>query len=206
MLGLLRNRGEDWILRKLAVGVASPLYYALGGLEPLHNEPNFKTYSVAGNPEFEVEKIAHFALGVFFKAGAHNWPVGRNKLKLQLGSYLEPLRRFVLGEATFPTNCVLMLCIHPPTNGPKRLVMPYEWDRNGCHTYAFILIGLEFVISLGRQIPLWHRNLCFVNSPGRKVVVANMTEKWIDDSAIKIVQSGQVKGKLAKKIYRYKPS
>lgn len=200
---ILQKGGEDWILQRLAVGVASPLYYALGGLEPVYDQPNFKVYPVAGNPEFDVDKIAHFALGVFFKAGVYTWTVGKNKMKLQLGQYLEPLRMFLLGKAAFPENCVLMLCIHPPTNAPKRLSMPYEWSRGTCRTHGFVLVGLEFVLSLGKQIPEWQRGLCFVNSASRKVIVTNHTEEGMTNNIKELLRKGMVRGKLKGKIHRY---
>jgi hypothetical protein len=197
---LLCNRGEDWILERLAVGLASPLYYAIGGLEPIIDETDFKTYSVVGNPEFDVERITHFALGVFFKMAAYEWTIGKHKRQFQFGPYLGSIRSYLLGHGPFPANCALMLCIHPPTDAPKRIALPYEWKIEGSRAYAFILIGLEFVLSLGKQIPQWHRELCFVNGANRFVIVANVTEQRMNETARAIIQAGLVKGKLAKKL------
>ncbi|HEY2460228.1 MAG TPA: hypothetical protein VGI16_05455 [Candidatus Acidoferrum sp.] len=197
---LLCNRGEDWILERLAVGVASPLYYALGGLEPILNEADFKTYSVVGNPEFDVEKITHFALGVFFKMAAHEWTIGKHKRRFQFGSYLGSIGSYLLGCGPFPAHCALMFCIHPPTDAPKRIALPYEWKTDGSRTYGFILIGLEFVLSLDKQMPPWHRDLCFVNGSSRFVIVANVTERLMNETTERIIRAGHVKGKLAKKL------
>jgi hypothetical protein len=93
-----------------------------------------------------------------------------------------------------------MFCINPPTNGPKRISIPCEWERNTCRTYSFMLIGLEFSMSLGKQIPQWHRDLCFVSSARRTVIVANATEQYANDTVEKIIRRGQVKGKLAKQL------
>jgi hypothetical protein len=197
---LLCKRGEDWVLERLAVGVASPLFYALGGLDAIVDEPDFKTYSVVGNPEFDVQKIAHFSLGVFFKAGVHLWNIGKKRKKLEYGPYLGTLRDYLLARAEFPRNCTLMFCVHPPTTGPRRISMPYEWVRGACRTYSFMTVGLEFCMSLGKQIPQWHRNLCFVTGRDRIVIVANVTEKYANDAVEKIAARGQAKGKLAKRL------
>jgi hypothetical protein len=197
---LLCNRGENWVLERLAVGVASPLYFALEGLDPVIDEPGFKAYSVIGNPEFDVDKVSHFALGVFFKIGAHEWVVGRNKRKLEYGPYLGALREYLLGRTGFPANCTLMLTIHPPTNGPKRMSIPTEWERDISHTYGFMLIGLDFSMSLGKLIPQWHRDLCFATGSSKIVIVADVTKQQADNTVERIIQRGQVKGKLGKRL------
>jgi len=38
-------------------------------------------------PEIDVEKLTHFALGIFWKAGVHSWKKNKN-----LGVYGQPLR------------------------------------------------------------------------------------------------------------------
>jgi len=63
-----------------------------------------------------------------------------------------------------------------------------------------MMIGLEFSMSLGRQIPQWHRDLCFVTGRDRIVIVANVTEQYANDTVGKIAARGQAKGKLAKRL------
>jgi hypothetical protein len=195
---LLNVSGEQWILGRLAVGLASPLYYALGGLEPIHRETDLDVYSVVGNPEFEVEKIVHFAVGVFYKAAVHRWRIDKNRWqKLNFGPYQEPLRLYLLGQRPFPTCVALTFCVLPPTNSPKRIYSPYEWTPGEHRTYSFSVIGLEFWLSIGRRISEDFRNLCFATKPFRPVVVNGHTDLIMTSRANDVIRTGGVKGKLA---------
>jgi hypothetical protein len=195
---LLNTGGEQWVLERLAVGYASPLYYALQGLEPIYREPGLDVFSTIGNPEFDVEKIVHFALGVFYKAAVHHWRVDKNrKRKLEFGPHEEPLRLFALGQGPFPAFCALTFCLLPPTNSPKRIYSPMQWMRGDCRTYSFSVVGLEFWLSLGKRIPEEFRNLCFATKPHRPVVVNGHTDSIMDERAEEVKRSGGAKGKLA---------
>jgi hypothetical protein len=196
---ILNSRGENWVLQRLAVGYASPLYYALQGLTPVYPESSLEVYPAIENPEFDADKIVHFALGVFFKAAAHNWLVGKRRVKLDFGPYLEPIRRYLLGEASFPTSCTLTFCLLPPTSSPKRIYNPYQWTVGECKTYSFGVIGLEFWMSVGERIPQEYRELCFATGPNRPVVVSGHTDSFIDEKARDVIRSGGARGKLAKR-------
>lgn len=198
---ILRSRGEDWVLRRLAVGEASPLYHALQHAVPTDTRSDF-TCSTLGNPEFDIGQIAHFALGVFFKMAAYEWRIGRKLRKFEFGPYLEQIRLYLLGEGPFPADASLIFCIHPPTTAPKRIVVPYEWEKSECRTYGFIVIGLEFALGLGRRISRAQRQLCFVTGSQHLVVVANVTEKSMNDAFDGVVRAGRAKGKLASRLNR----
>jgi hypothetical protein len=87
---LLREKGEDWILGRVARnGNASPLFATLSQRTPFQVEPGpdeLRIYATSGLPEFERDKIIHFALGVFFKAAAHTWRMGRHRKGISLAS------------------------------------------------------------------------------------------------------------------------
>lgn len=192
--------GEDWISTQLAVGPASPLFYKLSS--PVYSEPDgsFAIYATANIPEFDRNEIIHFALGVFFKAAVHSWPVGKQKRKLYFGKYLEPIRQFVLGNAGFPANTTLAVSLFPPIDGPKTMTLPYQWKNDRCHTYSFSVCGLEFVLSLGQRMPGWLLRTCFVHDSRRPVLVTNHTQQLMMDSSMRVIEKGGVKGKLRGKL------
>jgi len=43
-------------------------------------------------PEIDVEKLTHFALGIFWKAGVHSWKKNKDEPMINLGVYGQPLR------------------------------------------------------------------------------------------------------------------
>jgi hypothetical protein len=81
--------GENWVLTRLATGSGSPLFDVISGQVPIYNQPDFRIYSTDGLGEFNTDQIAHFGLGVFFKAAEHSWTVGRRKRQLHFGPYLD---------------------------------------------------------------------------------------------------------------------
>jgi len=167
---------------------------------PIYNQPDFRIYSTDGLGEFDTEQIAHFGLGVFFKAAVHSWTVGRRKRQLHFGPYLEPIRKYLIGSNDFPERTTLMFCLFPPAELPKALSVPYQWNVHECHTYAFCVVGLEFVLSLGKQIPDWHRKYCFVKGANRPVIITDHSQQHMQTRSIQMMQDGDVKGKLARKI------
>src|SRR5262245_5630931 len=64
----LNKGGEKWILDKLATWERTfPLYDSLTRVAPLFEENDMAVYLAARNPEIEVSKLVHFALGLFWK-------------------------------------------------------------------------------------------------------------------------------------------
>lgn len=71
---LLNKGGEKWIADKLATWERSfPLYDLLTKVPPEFDEDGMIVYSAAKNSDIEVNKLEHFALGLFWKAAVHSW-------------------------------------------------------------------------------------------------------------------------------------
>ena len=71
---VLNSGGERWILDKLATWERTfPLYDVLTKVPPLFDEDGMVVYLAGQNPEIAVEKLTHFALGLFWKASVHSW-------------------------------------------------------------------------------------------------------------------------------------
>ena len=129
---------------------------------------------------------------------AHRWRVGKTRRTFDFGPYREAIRLYLLGKKPFPDNCALMFCVNPPNDGPKRLQIPYEADRLEGRKYGFMMVGLEFFLILGRQMNYMYRRMCLATGEQRLVVVGNATDAAMNDQFNSHVQSGLVKGKLAK--------
>ena len=71
---ILNKGGETWTIPKLATMRKSfPLYDILTkGPEAGHDE-TWTMYFAAENADIDVEKLTHFAMGVFWKASVHSW-------------------------------------------------------------------------------------------------------------------------------------
>jgi len=94
----LSTNGEDWLLPKLAtLNDRFLLYEILRKVPPDAVEGDIAIYAAARNPEINVARIVHFAMGIFWKASVHPWKKGRTEPRIELGPYSEKLRMFLRG-------------------------------------------------------------------------------------------------------------
>lgn len=85
---VLSKGGEEWIANKLATWERHfPFYDLLTRTPPLFDEDGMTVYLAAQNPEIDVMKITHFALGLFWKASVHSWKKGSTEPRIELGPY-----------------------------------------------------------------------------------------------------------------------
>jgi hypothetical protein len=83
---VLNKGGESWSNRELAsMERKFPFYDLLTKCPPEWEEDGMALYLVAHNSEIEVHKLAHFALGIFWKASVHSWNKNRVSAKIELG-------------------------------------------------------------------------------------------------------------------------
>jgi hypothetical protein len=112
---LLNKKGEKWLLANLPKNDGGyPLQDALVPLTPTLSVPRCDRYNVSGVKPFDLEKLVYFATSVFWRGAVHGWEttIGQKAPPVDLGVYLEPMRRFLLGEP-FPDNVVLTVEIWP---------------------------------------------------------------------------------------------
>jgi hypothetical protein len=101
----LNKGGEMWLLPLFATYEGPfPFYDLLTKCKPDIVAPEGTGYAASKNPAIEVDKIIHFAMGIFFKAAAHSWKGDTKEPLIALGPYTESLRAFVMGEIGFPAT------------------------------------------------------------------------------------------------------
>jgi hypothetical protein len=147
---ILNRGGETWANSKFArLGGAFPLYEMITAVKPVG--PNL--YSTANNPLLELEKLAHFALGIFWKASVHSWR-GRNKTPLiELGPYSDAIRIWLRGESGFPNHVCLSMNVSRPQNAAIVFRWPVETRVDGVRFFSFVLPGATFILNTGNRIP-----------------------------------------------------
>src|SRR5579864_7154127 len=150
---VLNTGGETWILDKLATWERSfPLYDLLTKAPPLFDEDGMVVYLAAQNAEIDVEKLTHFALGLFWKASVHSWLGNRKDSRINLGPYSEDIRKWLLGQKAFPNYVYLVVVIEKPHRAQITMNDPYEGVRQGLRTYFRYLPGMLFLMALGKTV------------------------------------------------------
>jgi hypothetical protein len=178
---ILNKGGETWVSPRLAwVDRRFELHDMLrkgGGYEDREGE---NLFYAANNPEVDVEKITHFALGIFWKAGVHSWAGGKSEPMIDLGGYEEEIRIWLRGESDFPEDVTLRFVISRPgrslltLNQPVEIAYEKKWRM-----YRFHAVGASFSMHVGKEIALEEREVCFYRNPDHMVLCSDfVTEKW----------------------------
>jgi len=176
--GVLNDGGERWILDKLATWERTfPLYDVLTKVAPLFDEDGMVVYLAAQNPEIEVEKLTHFALGLFWKASVHSWREDTTYPRIDLGPYSEEIRKWLRGQNGFPKYVYPVVVIEKPQRAQITMNDPYEGIRQGWRTHFVHVPGVLFMMALGKTVDDSVRALAITNA-GNPI---NVSDALTDD-------------------------
>ena len=195
----LSKRGESWVLPLLArIDGTFPLSDRVREQTPDINEPDVRAYLASKNPKIDINKLAHFGLGIFWKASVHPWRSGSREPLINLGRYGEPLRLCIKGQGPFPKEMSLTVTILPQ---PVKLIsanLPYRGSAEGHHNFLLYVSGLYYGLQVGRGIPTAAKSGCFVANPGHPILEAEF------ERAIKAVtREATAKAYIHKKVREY---
>jgi len=94
----------------------------------------------------------HFGASVFWRASAGNWKDGIGKYKNALGSrYQEELRKFILGETSFPKNMYLGIYVDSDIDIVPFVSFPEVSKKDGYHHHIFYIPGIKFSLIVGNK-------------------------------------------------------
>jgi hypothetical protein len=170
---LLNKGGERWIADKLATWERSfPLYDLLTKVPPAFDEDGMVVYLAAKNPDIEVNKLEHFALGLFWKAAVHSWRGNTRDPRIELGPYSEEIRKWLRNEGEFPKYVYLVVVVEKPLKAQITMNDPYEGVREGWRTHFVHVPGVFFMMALGKTVDESVRVLA-INNSGNPINVSD---------------------------------
>jgi len=161
---LFNKHGEKWVVANTPrTPTASFLLQdALRPLVPIRIEENLNVYGISNVDAFDVQKLIYFGLSIFWRGSVHEWRTsvtGQRAPVVDLGVYEEPIRKFLMGEGSFPHNVALKLDIWPFTEVLHAL-HPVVTERSPeGPRYWFYVPGLLFFLHVGAGIPEYARLL-----------------------------------------------
>jgi hypothetical protein len=142
--------------------------------------------------DVDIGQLCYFAASVFWRASVHRWG---GEEYIDLGPvYAEQFRRFLMSEADFPANAVLVIHVshaEKPMEGAfapfggRVLGMPY-------HQYTFFLPGMLFTLAVGGRIPSQLRTICAVRSPKRLLFLSDKVQKVFESVAIEMLATNEM--------------
>jgi hypothetical protein len=171
---ILNQGGESWIADKLATWERTfPLYDMLTKVPPDFDEDGMGVYFAAKNPEIKIDKLVHFALGLFWKASVHPWKAGRIEPRIELGPYSEDIRKWLIGEGPFPKNVYLITYVEQPDRAQIAMNDPDKSEAEGWHSFFAHVPGVLFTLAVGKGVGEEMREVCLHNGPGNPIMISD---------------------------------
>ncbi len=178
----LNKGGETWVLPRLAtIDKRFPLYEILTSAKPEFDEQGWAMYLGANVSGFLPDKITHFAMGLFWKASIHSWK-RQGGPKIELGPDSDAIRRYLRGDAAFPSNLTLTVIVTPPSVAMISFLQPYETPKEDAwRNYVCYVPGMFVVMRVGKTISETLRRFCFAAQTGHPIWVSTDMAGKVED-------------------------
>jgi len=198
-----QQQGENWVIANCWRSPTDfPLLDALDRAAAFQNRVDSRAYAGRGISDVDVDQIVYFAASVFWRGAAHEWSTPKGKTygappsRIHLGPYQEPLRLFLLGEATFPDGMYLSTWLEPKRDERenRHAVPPFKAFDTGYHVFRLFIPGVAFTLSVGRAVDREIQSTCTSRSG---LLLVCPTEGLRNTEINRRVTESQARGKLA---------
>jgi len=165
----LNRNGEKYALSQVHNGRDFPLLDRLRVAMPVYSGGGVEKFS-GDSIGVETDKLAHFALGLFWKASVHTWRAhDGSAIHHSLGQYEETVRQYLRGQTAFPGELVLILTVCTDFYSQSNFYFPCEVTGNQIKSYGALARGIHFRLFAGADLPDMIRDSCCITSGGRPI-------------------------------------
>ena len=125
----------------------------------------------------DTDKFAYFALSIVWRAAVNQWLLPDKTVTslLDLGAPEEPIRRFLIGDAPFPSDIFVIVVVCTDVLSREHWTAPVP--EANCRVYSFLTMGLLFRVLVGNDTPERFRSCCCRASKGRLVFSTDCREE-----------------------------
>jgi len=182
---LFNKNGENEILKWVWNGKSFPLGDRLAVAVPLSLDPSVTPSFSGTSIGVETEKFAYFALSVIWRAAVHEWdmPFGGKTTLLNLGDSEEPIRKYLLGTAGFPSEVVVVATACTDPLSIQSFSLPSQVIGYPGSCFAIRALGIYFRILIGSNIPPESREICCAMSKARPIFQRDCSQKTSESLA-----------------------
>lgn len=181
--------GEDWVLSNcLQEDGSFPLASILATRSPgmSANDNPTRVYYASSIPEINIAALAFFAASIFWRGSVFSWNAD-GSVPVRLGPFQEQFRLYLLGLKAFPEDSSLWVAVRKGKETDRLTHPPISNRMEKFHVHKFPMPGLVFTLVIGKHIPDNCRTLCLVRGLGNPIFVTTIIEKFIMDTAVKIL-------------------
>ena len=189
---LFSKNGENYVMTQVFDGNSRkfPLLDVLRATKPTWGGPEFIGYDLTATPALDRDRLGYFALSVFWRASIHIWRErGEEPVSLDLGKvYNETFRKYLLGQAGFPSDVVLLIIACTDALSQDTFYVPSLGSKNVERTYSFMAKGLNFLMIVGKQLRAPAvRELCAVTGK-RRLILSRSCESKVQGAYDRLAQ------------------
>jgi len=161
--GLFHSNGENYVMDQCAHPNGQfELRELLQMASPLSTNSQTQIYNVQSLLRDKLKHYIYFASSIFWRACAHDWLLRGEAVSKQ--KFLDPddqeqFRLYLHGEAAFPRDAYIWVCVSSEAPNELMIVMaPCIGQDYRLPCYKFYFLGLLFMLFLGKDIPRWLRD------------------------------------------------
>jgi hypothetical protein len=158
---LLDEGGESCVLSHIAAKVTDefPLHRKLSVALARESYPDISRFS-GDDLGIDMEKFAHFALGIVWRAAIHDWEMpDRTILPRQaMGDFEPAIRKYLLG-GDFPPDTSVIVIVCTDDEARRIWTTPTILIEANCLNFRFLARGVFFRVMMGYQMPDMFRNM-----------------------------------------------
>lgn len=164
--GVLSAGGETWVCPRLATWEREfPLFDLLSARTADYDEEGVKIFFANRDPKIEVNKLVHFAMGIFWKASVHSWTAASKAPRIELGPYADEIAVWLREQLRFPKHVYLSVALATPSAAQITLLEPYRTPTSEWHSYMFHVPGLLFMLDIGKTVEASNRWMSLNDNP-----------------------------------------
>jgi hypothetical protein len=184
----LNDNGERWMIAKCYDDRQKvfPLRELLLAKGKIGHGSLVTSAATADIPELSNSQLEYFAASVFWRASVQDRLATRQVHSVALGPFEEEFRRYLVGDAPFPSRSTLLVYISTAEPPYKSLSYPITTRHPaGSHAHRFVIPGICFDLYAGKRAVDTHR-ACFVHSPEHFVFLNRYIENWVAESCFQL--------------------
>jgi hypothetical protein len=171
---VLNKGGETWLNPKLAsLPKSFPLHDIVVSGPAFNEDETGAMYFAAENPEVDVLKLTHFALGIFWKASAHSWKGKETKPMIDLGQHAEPIRMWLRDGGEVPKYVYLSVALSRSENVLIVFSGPVPRVTEIGPTFVLFVPGVVFTLYVGEGIDDETKQICLHSNPAQPILVSD---------------------------------
>jgi hypothetical protein len=178
----LNKGGESWVNSKLASidPRQFPLYDLIVSGPAAFADETGGIYYAADNPDIDVDKLIHFAIGIFWKASVHSWKGGSTVPKIDLDDHSEALRKWLMRDDDLPRDMSLHFSVSRPDRAQIILQEPIAVESRTWKTFVMHVPGMMISMNVGGHVPIETHMVCFWKNSAHAIMISERVTEALE--------------------------